>query len=142
MEEKGLFDSNPANPNARDSDGNSIYQKVEYPKMLYHPKGETRVSTPGTWETTPFGPKLLGEQRELVWIAVKNQKEEETMLAEGWHRHPADAIEASFTPEQRAAGAKAPPKSAQGRIADLEAEITRLQKEKRESQASTDNEAA
>lgn len=44
---------------------------------------------------TPYGPKEVGEQRELVSRVVQDSEEEEVLRAEGWHDHPAKAIAAS-----------------------------------------------
>jgi hypothetical protein len=93
MEAAGHFDSNPANTYATDSvTKQSIYRKAEYPKMLFHPKGEERVSVPAEEIMTPFGPKKIGEQRELIHQVVNSPSEEQRLLADGWHPHPADAI--------------------------------------------------
>lgn len=92
MEEKGIFEANSANTFARDSEGASIYKKQDYPRMLYHPKGEERVIVPAQAEVTPFGPKMLGEQREIIFRQVNDPDEEKALLLDGWHKHPADAI--------------------------------------------------
>ena len=95
LEENGVFDSNPANIGSVDKDGASLYRgPVEYPKMLYHPEGAERVIVPAQAETTPFGPQMLGEQRELVYREVASKSEEREALAAGWHDHPAKAIAA------------------------------------------------
>lgn len=95
MEAKGVFDSNPANQFAKDSTGLPIYKgPVEYPKMLYHPKGEERVSKPAEAISTPFGPKMVGEERRLIFRTVENEEEEKELLKAGWHRHPKDAVRA------------------------------------------------
>ncbi len=93
MEEAGVFEANPANTFAVDPvTKQSIFQKAEYPKMLYHPKGEERIIVPSEEIMTPFGPKRLNEQRELISTVVQGPADEETMKAKGWHEHPADAI--------------------------------------------------
>jgi hypothetical protein len=48
MEDRGLFETNKANVQAVSNDGLSIYEgPVQYPKMLYHPKGELHCITQG-----------------------------------------------------------------------------------------------
>jgi hypothetical protein len=122
LDEKGYFDSNPANPGSRDNEGDSLYSgPVEFPKMLYHPEGATVVTVPAEVIVTPLGPKSVGEQRELVSQIARNASEEAKLVAEGWHRHPADAV--------RAGGGVAPPKGASDTIADLQAQIARLQQQ-------------
>lgn len=120
MEAKGVFDANPANPYARDPVSNdSLYTgPVPYPKMFYSPTGEYQITVPGEWITTLNGPKLVGEQKELIHTLAKNADEEATLREAGWHDHPAKAITAG--------GGKAPPTSAGDRIASLEAELARL----------------
>lgn len=107
MEEKGAFASNPANADAQDlKTGEPLYAgPVEYPKMFYHPEGQLFVAIPAMPETTPFGPKMLNEQKRLVTRVVKGKEEELEALAEGWHSHPAQAHAA-----RQALEAKAPPK--------------------------------
>lgn len=119
MDAKGYFDSNPANAGARDVDGNAIFTgPVEFPKMMFHPTGATRQTVPPEILMTPYGPKEVGEQRELINRIVKDKKEEGEALAEGWHLHPAGA--------QRAGGKEVGPVTEAERIAALEAEIVRL----------------
>ena len=141
MENRGIFRANPANLQSVDSDGKSIYKKVEYPRMLYHPEGEERVSVPATAEMTPFGPQWLGEQRELINRIVNDEEEELTALAEGWHDHPAKAIRArneilmKENIERKAQGQKpiplavVPPLSSDTRINELEAQKRALEDE-------------
>ena len=96
MENAGRFSSNPANSGARDHEGKALYSgPVEFPRMVYDPKGKTRVTVPGTVEMTPYGPKEFGEQREIIWKMVSSQAEMNEALASGWHDHPAKAISAS-----------------------------------------------
>lgn len=92
MEERGDFDTNPANINSRGEDGLPIYKKAEFPKMLYHPKGETVVTKPAEAVATPFGPKLVGEERRLVSKVVKDEEEFAAAKAEGWHERPGHAM--------------------------------------------------
>ena len=116
MEEKGVFEANPANASSPEYAG-----AKPYPKMLYHPKGETRVLVPAEVVVTPFGPTRNSEQREIINQIVQSPEEEAKLLKKGWHRTPADAIEAS--------GGERPKTSSQARVSELEATIERLQKE-------------
>ena len=120
MDHKGVFDTNPANPQSVNQDGESIYSgPVEFPKMLYHPEGLTRITVPAEMIVTPMGPKLVGEQREIIHRVVNSRVEEESLLAQGWHQHPARAISA--------AGGTAPEMSPSQTIDSLQAQIERLQ---------------
>lgn len=92
MEQNGVFASNPANPGARDNDGNNIHQFAEYPKMLYHPEGEERVVVPAEIVMTPLGPRENNEQKELIHKVVNSSEEEKVLRAEGWLGHPAEAM--------------------------------------------------
>lgn len=94
MEEKGLFESNPANVNSRDGNGMAIYKKADYPRMLYHPEGEHKITRPAEPIATPFGPKMVGEQTELINVIVQNEAEEAEFLKKGWHRLPILALRA------------------------------------------------
>lgn len=114
LEAKGYFESNPANASS-----GAMHVKQEYPRMLYHPEGETRITVPGTEIDTPRGPKTVGEQRELISIIVKDEKEEAIKISEGWHRHPARAIGAS--------GKVAPMISSDEQIKELKAQMAVLQ---------------
>lgn len=128
MEAEGVFDENPANPTARDRDGMSLYTgPVQFPKMLYHPQGEERVTAPGEYVLSPGGREsLVGQQRELVHRIVNNAEEEAAALAEGWHTTPARAIAAS--------GRTPPPESPAQIISDKDAEIERLKAQLVEAQ--------
>ncbi len=96
LAEKGFFDSNPANTQAVDADGRSIYRgPVQFPKMIYHPKGEEEITARGEKVATPFGPELLGVKKKIISKKVHSQAELDEALASGWHRFPADAIAAS-----------------------------------------------
>jgi hypothetical protein len=121
MEQKGVFDENPANVNARDDEGLSIYQKQDFPKMYYHPEGKTRVTVPAEEVATPFGPKRVGEKSEIIWILAKNQKEADLLEKKGWHDHPAKAIHAG--------GGEAPPISSAQQISDLETKLKQMERE-------------
>lgn len=96
MEDKGAFDSNPANINARDGTGLSIHQKALFPVMLYHPEGEERQTVAPTAIATPFGPQWVGEQKELISVIAKDDKEASEFLAKGWHKLPGSAIAARY----------------------------------------------
>jgi len=131
MEASGYFSKNPANPNSRDSEGRSLYQgPVKFPMMLYHPRGEERVSVPGTKERTPYGTvEMFGEQWEIISREVTTEAELSEALAEGWHKHPAMAIKVAnetWRKEQGLRPMPVPPISAGSRIADLEEQNKRL----------------
>jgi hypothetical protein len=128
MDEKGAFDSNPANPSSRDSEGAALYSgPVEFPKMLYSPKGEYKIINPGEWIDTPRGVQLIGEQKELISMIVNSKKEETVALADGWFDHPSDSIKVSLTAEQRAMGKTAPSKGIMGVVSEKDATIAALQ---------------
>lgn len=140
MEQDGVFDRNPANPNSRDNDGNALYTgPVEYPKMLYHPEGEERVIVPAEIIVTPLGPKEVNEQKELIHKTVGSAEEEAELVTEGWHDHPAKAVRARVMgviassklteKEEKALLAKIPKLAPSvNKIAELEAEIAKLTK--------------
>ncbi len=154
MEKAGIFDSNPANNYSRDpTDGHSLYTgPVPYPKMLYHPLGEEKVTVPGEILSTAFGPKLVGEQRELIWQIVNNEAEDVAAAAAGWHDHPSKAIRArieklietsQFSEAETAKLLKSiPTMSSDSRIKDLEAEIARLTGAREKEQALREADAA
>lgn len=130
MEAKGMFASNPANPNSRGVDNQPLYVgPVPYPKMFYHPEGLERVLVPGEMLLGPGGapvidwetqrPKLVGEQREIIWQIAKDMVEEERLRADGWHDHPAKAL--------AAAGKPVPAMSSDQRIRELEEQARTLQ---------------
>lgn len=133
MEARGVFSSNPANSYAVDEvEGTSLYKgPVEYPKMFYHPTGETHVLVEAQPLVNPVtgepildrnGEQILrGEQREIIWQLAHSEDEEEDLRAEGWHDHPALAISAG--------GGTAPAMSSDQRIKDLEAQLARTQTE-------------
>ena len=142
LEKAGYFDVNPANSYARSpTDGSSLYKgPIEYPKMLYHPLGEEKITVQAEVLATPLGPKEVGEQRELIWQIVNTPAEEKAALSEGWHTHPAKAIRARVEAQiSRLAEedklddktkakllASIPVMSSDQRIKDLEAELARL----------------
>lgn len=115
MEHRGVFDENPSNACSPEYGG-----PQEYPKMLYHPEGKERITQAAEVLETPIGPKLVGEQREIISRVVKDAEEEAGLRAEGWHLHPAQAIAAR--------GDEPPPTAHENQTKQLEAEIARLQK--------------
>ena len=127
LEAMGYYASNPANANAVDDDGNSIYKgPIEYPKMLFHPEGKIRVVNVGTMEKMPDGTfKEHGRIEEIEWQSVENAEQEAELRAQGWHDSPVKAIRAAPTTSKIPA-----PKLTQTevmeqmakRIAELEAE--------------------
>jgi len=123
MEKKGLFRTNPANRDSVDPQTRASLFKgpVQYPKMLYSPKGEYRVTVPAEIIGTPFGAKSVGEQRELVNKIVESPEEEAVLKAMGWLDHPAKSIHAG--------GGEAPPISSGEQIATLEAQMEELKKQ-------------
>jgi len=131
MEASGYFNKNPANPNSRDNEGRSLYVgPVKFPMMLYHPRGEERISVPGTKERTSYGTvETFGEQWEIISREVTNDAELGEALAEGWHKHPAMAIKAAnetWRKEQGLRPMPVPAVSAGSRISDLEEQNKRL----------------
>lgn len=121
MEARGVFDSNPANVQARDPDGLSLYVKQEYPKMMYEPEGKERISVPAEVINTPYGPQRVGEQRQIICQEVKNSAEEEKLRKLGWHDHPAKAIAAG--------GGEAPEISSAEQIESLKVKLAAVQQE-------------
>ncbi len=147
LEKSGYFDINPANSFARDlTTGDSLYLGPQpYPKMLYHPEGEEKIVVAAEVISTPMGPKEVGEQRELLYLIVANQKEEELAAAEGWWDHPAKSVRKRVelyierTPhltdkEKKKVLATIPPisiaTSNQDRIRELERQVAEFEKQK------------
>lgn len=129
LEARGEFRKNPANAGAQTEQGEILYTGPhEFPKMVYHPLGEERIVVPGEVITTPLGPKVIGEQRELIHKIVYNSSQEEEALKAGWHGHPSESIEAS--------GKEPPPTGQEQTVAQLKAEIERLQKMQAKLEAS------
>ena len=131
MEASGYFSTNPANAGARNKDGRAIYAgPVKFPMMLYHPRGEERISVPGTRERTSYGTvETFGEQWEIITQEVDSEAALAEALAEGWHKHPAMAIKTAnetWRKERGLAPMPVPAISAGTRIADLEEENKRL----------------
>ena len=130
MERAGMFASNPANLNAVDlQTKQSIFKgPVEYPKMLYSPKGETRVTEPGQVVQDEFGkPHRVGRQIELINKIVETPEEEAGLKKLGWLDHPAKSI--------RAGGGEAPPISSAEQVESLEAQLEDLRKRLEEAEA-------
>lgn len=120
MEAKGVFKRNPANINAQNEQGQPLYNgPVQYPKMLFHPKGEERIISQGELVVTPLGPQRIMQQREIIYQVVNSKAEEDELVNQGWHTHPANAI--------RASGKEAPATGADQVIADLQRKIAELQ---------------
>ncbi len=117
MDDKGVFEKNPANASSDKYTG-----PLPFPKMVYHPKGEYRVTQKAEIIVTPFGPEKVGELKELIYRTVMDQDELDKALDEGWHLHPADSIAAG--------GGQRPDVAPAGAIEDIEAQIRRLQAQK------------
>lgn len=128
LESRGAFRKNPANLGSQDDSGQALYSgPVQYPKMVYHPKGEERIIQEGEVITTPLGPKLIMQQKELIWRIVENPAEEAEALKEGWHLHPAEAMQAAGK-EAPETGADRVIENLKKRIAELEAQRQSLEK--------------
>jgi hypothetical protein len=95
MSQRGDFRQNPANRGAKDHRGLSIFKKADFPQILYHPSGEEVIAVPAEAVATPFGPKMVGEQRRLKTKTVHSEEELAEALASGWHKHPAKAHKAA-----------------------------------------------
>jgi len=131
LEAKGEFRKNPANRDAATETGEPLYVgPVMYPRMMYHPTGEERVTVQAYTIDTPYGPKQVGEQREIVNVLVMNEQEEKHYVSQGWHMHPAASL--------RAAGRAAPPAGPQETIDSLRKQIEELMEKQKmlESQKS------
>jgi hypothetical protein len=115
LEADGVFAENTANSYSAE------YIRQDYPKMFYHPTGETFVAVAGHTEITPWGPRIVGEIKEIISKVAENATEAATLIAAGWHDHPAKAIAAS--------GGKAPPMTSEHRVNDLEAQLKELQRQ-------------
>ncbi len=122
MQEKGVFNSNPANTYAVDSEGKSLFAGPQvYPRMMYHPEGKARITANAEIIVTPMGPKLVNQHEEIISQVVTSKEEEERLRALGWHYHPAKAIEAS--------GKEPPPIGPSERLRTLEEEVIELKAE-------------
>ena len=146
MEGRGVFSSNPANPGSRDNDGNDLYTgPVPFPKMVYHPEGEERITTPAEMVLRAGQYVPVGEQRELINKTVNNQAEFDAAIAEGWQARVNGLIEAGNLTEKeiKALLASIPKLSPSvNRIKELEAEIARLTATKATKPLDDDDEEA
>jgi hypothetical protein len=124
MDDRGVFEKNPANAVSPQYAG-----PIPYPKMLYHPMGELRVTQKSETLMTPYGPKEVGEQKELISRIVQDAEEEEVARAEGWHDHPAKAIAASGKPA---------PAVGSPLVTEKDREIEKLRKELEEARKAMD----
>ena len=117
MDENGVFEANPANAGARDVNGLSLYKgPVEFPKMLYHPEGKFRVVNEGIVQTDPRTNMPLRDEQgnvirtgrieEVINQVVETPEQEADLLAQGWHKTPAEALRKASHP-----GVKAPEKT-------------------------------
>lgn len=95
MDRKGVFATNPANPDSRDSQGQSLYKgPVGFPKMLYHPKGEEKEISPAHLEFDRGREFTIPAKYEMITRIVETPADAKKLLASGWWDHPAKAIEA------------------------------------------------
>lgn len=124
LEAKGVFESNPANADARGEDGSALYVgPVEYPKMFYHPTGAQREVSGARIEVNAAGqPITIPARFELIYEVAHDGEAEARLRAAGWHDHPAKAVAAG--------GGAAPPQSSADRIRELEAELARMKSAK------------
>lgn len=114
MDDAGTFDNNPANQSA-----GPVYKKQQFPRMVWHPDGEERITKPAEEIETRSGYKLVGEQREIIYRLANNRKEYDRLLNDGWHAHPAGAM--------AAAGHEPPPVSAAEEIDSLRSQLAAVQ---------------
>lgn len=116
MESKGYFKQNSANKDAVTEHGTPLYRGPQkFPMMLYHPIGEEQIIIPSKKEMTPFGPQETRAVTEVKYTVVHNGEEERQALAQGWHKHPADALKAGGKPY--------PARTSEVRVVDLEEEL-------------------
>lgn len=128
MAKKGVFRANRANIDSRLPDGRAGYKKQEWPKMLYHPTGMSRVTTQARREQSPTGVITIPAQTELINQTVEDQTEYDKLIAEGWHKHPGDAVaarpktdeEVETAKDDEIAALRRKLASAEEKIADLE----------------------
>lgn len=130
MAEEGAFASNPANVDCDPELAGTAYTRADYPKMLFHPQGEERIIVSGEDIMTPFGPKHVGQQRELIWQTVATPAEEKRLRADGWHLTPhaalAIAAQADDTRQVPPASPVQVMDTQAARIAQLEAQLAAL----------------
>lgn len=136
MDDRGVFEQNKANVQSVNNDGLSMYEgPVQYPKMLYDPKGELYCINQGIMIVDRDNRPVFDEQGKVkyagsVWgvknIVVDNAEQEEEMVKKGWHFTEAQALRANPT-----SPIKAPPKSPAElqaeRIADLEKKLAEFE---------------
>lgn len=76
------------------------YQYHEYPKVMYHPEGKTKVTEPGIIVRDAQGvarigpdgtPMMVGQRVEIETIIVDNAEEEKIAKTNGWHANPETA---------------------------------------------------
>lgn len=128
MEQKGVFEANPANPDSRDVEGKSLYTgPVKYPMMFYHPEGATKITVQAEIIVTPMGPKSVGEQREIIWQLAENPEQEAKLRADGWHDSPVKAA--------AVAKGEPVPESKDETIGRLQVEMAKLQERLNREQA-------
>lgn len=95
MERKGAFEGNPANPNSRDAQGQSLYKgPVGYPKMFYSPKGEENEVSPAHLEFDRGREFTVPAKYEMKTAVADGPEAERKLRAAGWHDHPAKSVEA------------------------------------------------
>jgi len=134
MEDRGVFEMNPANAQSVDKDGLSLYKgPVSYPRMLFHPRGELEVVFQGVLVVDPQrggapildssgNPRYTGTQVGVKWKIVNSAEEEAELLALGWHK--SEAAARRLNPETSAtAPAKTREEILKERIAELEAKF-------------------
>ena len=69
-------------------------ERREYPKALYHPRGETFVEQPGKRVSAPWAPggyEIVGRIEHTIQRIANNAEEEAALLKEGWHKTAAEA---------------------------------------------------
>lgn len=127
MEERGDFMDNKANVYATDGNGAPIYEKQEYPKMLYDPEGREEEYVSSREEMVNGRLVVIPAKKRIITKIARTEAEEKELLAKGWFTHPAKAVFART--------GVMPPVGSNERIADLEAKLAEMQKEKDEMAA-------
>lgn len=93
LEQDGYFESNPANPDSRGPQGQILYKgPVKFPRMVYHPQGLEKIIVAAIPQMTALGPKMMGEQRELISKVCETETEYTEAKAAGWLDTPAESI--------------------------------------------------
>lgn len=116
MDEKGVFEQNPANACSPQYKG-----PIEYPKMLYHPMGAERMTEQEQRVATPLGVVTVPAKYEMIHAVAHDEEEENRLVAEGWHRHPSQAL--------AAAGKEVPAIAPANRQNELEKQVAELQRQ-------------